>query len=88
MTNLNAQETAILRQRVAEEAFEQYDFGLAVSDSEGWDTSDSADLHRIVYGDQGGRYALHVRFEGEHTTPSEVYALDMATGNEVGHLPR
>ncbi|MBF6615551.1 MAG: hypothetical protein ITG07_02375 [Candidimonas sp.] len=83
----NTQQTKELRQLAADQVFQEFNFGVEVSEAEGWDTSDSADFHRVVYGEIGGRFALHVRFGGDSTTPSDIYAYDIATGNEIGAYP-
>lgn len=85
-TNLDAAQTLDARLSAANSAFEHYDFADGVYQADGWDTSDCADLSRIVHGEEG-RYCLHVRFDAGQVEPCEVYALDMATGNNIGHAP-
>ena len=77
----------------AEQAYQDYDFGtLAVTDSEGWDTSDPLDHIRIVHLEAREdeqctyRVSFHVRFN-EHGNVVEVYGLDVATGNYIGTSP-
>jgi hypothetical protein len=76
----------------ADESFSSYDFGDAYEcgDACGWDTTDPADLTRIVYLEDrespdadSFRVSFHVRFD-DRGEVIEVYALDMASGGEVG----
>lgn len=74
------------RLQSADNAFQDFDFHIEVSDTDRWDTSDAEDFHRVVYGENGGRYTFHVRFSTGTETPSDVYALDLSTGAHVGAM--
>lgn len=80
------------KHKAAEDAWTNYDFGdLWVTDSEGFDTSDKLDFTRIAYLEESGtetslKVSFHVRFN-EQGFVTEVYALDVGSGNYVGIDP-
>ncbi|MDU8351057.1 hypothetical protein RYA05_04005 [Pseudomonas syringae pv. actinidiae] len=74
------------RRDAAQQAFEDYDFGTKVNDYGEWNTSEPLCLSCIVHGD--GLWAnFNVRFQRGSAEPTEVYALDMGSGDDVGFLP-
>ena len=80
------------KHKAAEDAWTNYDFGdLWVTDSGGFDTSDKLDFTRIAYLKESGaetslKVSFHVRFN-EQGFVTEVYALDVGSGNYVGIDP-
>ena len=82
------------KHKAAEDAWTNYDFGdlwVTVTDSEGFDTSDKLDFTRIAYLEESGaetslKVSFHVRFN-EQGFVTEVYALDVGSGNYVGIDP-
>jgi len=77
---------------LAEQEFQVYDFaGSEIVGIDGWDTSDPADITRVVYAKHpddapdasSNKVSFHVRLD-DNGMVDEVYALDVDTGNEFG----
>ena len=82
------------RTRIAEHAFEQYEFGddISVTDQGTWDTNDFDDFIKIAAIEiavpapqyfEVDRISFHVRFDALGSV-AEVYALLVSTGSEIG----
>lgn len=74
------------RYNVAQQAFEDYEFGVMLDDAGSWEATEPDHATREVYG-QGFRLSFHVRFKANSDEVAEAYALDMSTGNYVGFWP-
>jgi hypothetical protein len=85
--------TMELREALADEEFESYDFGegVRVSESDNWCTDDPLDFTKIAYitcdGDDpdadSERVSFHVRFESNGSV-SDAYGLLMKNGSDIG----
>ena len=81
------------RDRLADEAFETFNFGdgVTVEASNGWDADDD-DWNKVVFVSfdddaadaDSHKVSLHVRFEEESDVIAEVYALLCRTGGMIG----
>ncbi|MFK5950601.1 MAG: hypothetical protein QM500_17755 [Methylococcales bacterium] len=84
-----------LKNLLATDAFEEYDFGegVSVEAHDGWDIHDSRDFTKTVYvfydnevSKDTHKLSFHVRFN-DYDVIDDVYALDLKSGNEIGCSP-
>jgi len=84
-----------LRDLLADNVYQSYDFGCMVTDSGAWDRTAPEDWTRIVYAEPGQdeegeeplRLSFHVRFKPGTAQLEEAYALDLRTGEHIGCMP-